>query len=87
MKNMLQKSMNSLDELVVEFSYEDRKGNRTRRVVSPIRFLGNNRFLALCLSREEPRQFYFDRCHQMMIRPAWDYVMPVALVTEPTLAE
>ena len=77
MRQKIQKSMSSCDELVVEFRYRDAKGNATRRVVSPIRFLGQNRFLGLCLSREEPRQFCMDRCDSVELKPAWDYVMPV----------
>ena len=40
--------------------YVDTKGVRTRRIVSPIRFLPSGRFLGLCLSRCEPRQFNLD---------------------------
>jgi hypothetical protein len=51
----------------------------THRVVSPIRFLGRDRFLALCLSREEPRQFYLDRCRNMRPAQAADFLMPVSM--------
>jgi hypothetical protein len=53
--------MHQSDDLVVTLDYSDAHGVTTQRVVSPIRFLGNDRFLAFCLSREEPRQFYLDR--------------------------
>lgn len=79
MRQLIQKSIHNSDDLVVEFRYQDAKGNSTRRVVSPIRFLGQNRFLGLCLSREEPRQFYLDRCEGGELKHAYDYVMPVAL--------
>lgn len=79
MKALIQRSMTSHDDLVIEFSYKDSKGKMTRRVASPIRFVGGNRFLALCLSREAPRQFYLDRCGEMSLKPACDYVMPVAI--------
>ncbi len=79
MRQIIQQSMNNSDDLVIEFCYRDSKGNATRRVVSPIRFVGPNRFLGLCLSREAPRQFYLDRCEQVQLRPAHDYVMPVAI--------
>lgn len=79
MRQLIQKSMQHSDDLVVEFRYRDSQGNMTKRVVSPIRFLGSNRFLGLCLSREEPRQFYLDRCDQLELKPAWDYVIPVAI--------
>lgn len=77
MKALLQRSMASHDDLVVEFSYRDAKGAESRRVASPIRFVGGDRFLALCLTREEPRQFYLNRCESMVIKQASDYVMPV----------
>jgi len=79
MRQMIQKSMRNPDDLVIEFSYRDSKGNATRRVVSPIRFVGQNRFLGLCLSREAPRQFYLDRCDEVRLKLARDYVMPVPI--------
>lgn len=79
MRNLIQESMVNHDDWVVEFQYRDAKGNQTRRVVSPIRFLEGNRFLGLCLSREEPRQFRIERCDALQLMPAWDYVMPVAM--------
>ncbi len=69
------------DDWVVEFTYRDAKGNRTRRTVSPIRFLPNGRFLGLCLCREEPRQFYLDRCEDITISKANDCLMPVPIET------
>ena len=53
--------------------------SQPHRVVSPIRFLDRNRFLALCLSREEPRPFYPDRCQNVRLAPATDFLMPVSL--------
>ena len=79
MRRIIQKSMRNDDQWVVVFQYRDFKGNLTNRVVSPIRFLGSDRFLGLCLSREEPRQFYLERCQGLQLKPAWDYVMPVAI--------
>lgn len=71
--------MHNPDELVVEFNYRDRKGKWTRRIVSPIRFVGDGRFLALCLSREEPRQFVLDFCSNIKLKRACDYLMPVEM--------
>ncbi|MDG1874173.1 MAG: hypothetical protein P8J27_09695 [Mariniblastus sp.] len=71
--------MQCYDDWVVEFNYQDSKGNQSKRVVSPIRFVGGDRFLGLCLTREEPRQFRLDRCNDVTLKPAWDYVMPVVL--------
>ena len=79
MRQILQTAMRDPDRWVVELEYCDSAGERTRRVVSPIRFLGPGRFLALCLCRAEPRQFYLQRCEQLRLRPAASYVMPVAM--------
>jgi len=76
---MIYRAMHQSDDLVVTFDYTDAKGVATHRVVSPIRFLGGDRFLALCLSREEPRQFYVDRCQNMRLARAADFLMPVAM--------
>ncbi len=74
-------AMQCPDELVVELVYTDSNGARTRRVVSPIRFVGRDRFLGLCLCRCEPRQFQIGRCDQVRLRRAADYVMPVPIET------
>lgn len=77
--NAIRKAMMQYDDFVVEMKYRDRKGNSTTRVVSPIRFVGKDRFLALCLCREEPRMFCMDFCEEVRLQPAWNYVMPVAM--------
>jgi predicted DNA-binding transcriptional regulator YafY len=79
MRPLIFRAMHQSDDLVVEFDYTDAKGVVTHRVVSPIRFLGRDRFLALCLSREEPRQFYMDRCQNMRLAQAADFLMPVSM--------
>ncbi len=79
MRQLINRAMHQSDDLVVEFDYTDAKGVATHRVVSPIRFLGENRFLALCVSREEPRQFYLDRCRNVRLARAAEFLMPVAM--------
>ena len=79
MNNEIRSAMQNSDELVIQMDYQDSKGGKTNRVVSPIRFLAPGRFLALCLCREEPRQFYLERCKNVRLRPACDVVMPVAM--------
>lgn len=69
------------DDLVIVLEYVGKNGQATRRVVSPIRLMGTDRFLALCLSREEPRQFYFSQCTSVRVDLATNYVMPVAIET------
>ena len=79
MRQLIYRAMHQSDDLVVTFDYCDAKGAVTHRVVSPIRFLGKDRFLALCLSREEPRQFCLDRCQNVRLARAADFVMPVSV--------
>jgi predicted DNA-binding transcriptional regulator YafY len=79
MRQLIFRAMHQVDDLVVVFEYCDSKGVTTRRVVSPIRFLGSDRFLGLCLSREEPRQFHLSRCGNLRLDRAESYVMPVAM--------
>ena len=79
MRHLISRAMHQSDDLVVTFDYTDAEGAVTHRVVSPIRFLGQDRFLALCLSREEPRQFYLERCQNVRLARAADFLMPVAM--------
>jgi len=73
------------DDYVLSFEYTDRHGVRTRRIASPIRFLSDDRFLALCLCREEPRQFYLWRCRNIQLVDATDILMPEEItVLDPT---
>ena len=80
MKNLISQAMQDPDNLVIELQYTDRKKQQTRRVVSPIRFLSPDRFIALCLCREEPRVFSLCDCQNVSLKPAWDYLMPVEMV-------
>lgn len=81
MRKMIFRAIQQSDDLVVVFDYVDAKGIVTRRVASPIRFLGTDRFLALCLCREEPRQFHLSQCRNLRLDSAANYLMPVELVT------
>ncbi len=79
MKDRIRRAMQDPDAYVLELCYRDSRGATTRRIVSPIRFLSPCRFLALCLCREEPRQFHLARCSQVSLRPASDVIMPVPM--------
>ena len=84
MRKELRHAMLDSETFVVELIYRDSKGDRTRRFVSPIRFVGENRFLALCLCREEPRQFYLSRCENVRLIPAAEVIMPMPMETLET---
>jgi predicted DNA-binding transcriptional regulator YafY len=80
-RKLIQRAIVQSDDYVILFDYVDAKGNATRRVVSPIRFVGSDRFLALCLSREEPRSFTLAHCRNVRIDRACNYLMPVEIST------
>lgn len=68
------------DSLVLELTYEDDDGKRNRRVISPIRWLSGQTFLAMCLGREEPRAFRLGKCSDVTRKNAADHMMPVPIV-------
>ena len=76
---LVSRVMQQTDDLVIVLEYSGKDGSVTRRVVSPIRFVGPDRFLALYLSREEPRQFYLSQCRSVRVDLAANYTMPVEL--------
>jgi predicted DNA-binding transcriptional regulator YafY len=78
-QSIIARVMSQSDDLVLVLEYTSKQGTLTRRVVSPIRFEGESRFLALCLSRQEPRQFVIDQCQSIRVDLAMRYVMPVEL--------
>jgi len=75
----LNKAMNAESDWVIRMIYTDKSGVRTRRIVSPIKFIDRERMLALCLSRESPRHFELARCSDIELVDANDYVMPVPM--------
>ena len=75
----IERAMQDPDGTLLEMVYESATGERTKRVVSPIKWNGSGRFLALCLCREEPRTFDFERCSGVQNVSACDYVMPVEI--------
>lgn len=86
MNEMLRRAMIDSETYVIEMTYRDQKGNRTRRIVSPIRFVGRDRFLGLCLCREEPRQFYMDRCEDVRLIPSVEVIMPMPMQEIPAVS-
>ncbi|MEM6688582.1 MAG: WYL domain-containing protein [Planctomycetota bacterium] len=79
MTSQLRQAMRDHDKYVIEMDYDDARGNRTHRVVSPIRFMGSYRFLGLCLCREQPRQFQLSRCRNIKLVPAEEIQAPVPI--------
>ena len=88
MKSTLRRAMQDSDTFVIQMDYCDAAGKRTTRYVSPIRFVGSNRFLGLCLCREAPRQFQLDRCENIRLIPSCEVLMPMPMLAshaEPSL--
>ena len=77
LRAMIARAMQDSEHWAIRMEYRDRKGAVTSRFVSPVRFLAADRFLALCLCREEPRQFYVDRCEDVTLIPAEEILMPM----------
>jgi predicted DNA-binding transcriptional regulator YafY len=76
---MIAIAMRAQDDFAIQFTYRDRKGVLTRRVVSPVRFVGQDQFAALCLCREEVRQFVVERCTDVVLLHASEVLMPVQI--------
>lgn len=78
---IVNRAMDDPDSWVLRVMYESKDGEITDRIVSPIRFIGDGGFLALCLCREEPRMFYLTRCKAFRLVPVHEVLMPVQIVT------
>ena len=76
---LIRHAMHDSDNYVLSMEYRDAKGNTTTRLVSPIRFMGSYRILALCPCREEPRPLWLARCSNSRRVPASDVLMPVEI--------
>ena len=79
MKSTIRRAMQDSDDWVLAMDYVDAGGNPSHRVVSPIRFVGHDRFLGLCLCREAHRQFQVSRCQNLKLLPAASVLMPVPM--------
>lgn len=66
------------DRFVCQITYRDKNGRRTERVISPIKFIGQD-VLALCLCREEPRRFALSRIIKIELQEAASVLMPVEI--------
>lgn len=79
MRQLIYRAMHSPDDWVIKLDYRDKKGNTTQRVISPVRFVGKNRLLALCLCRQAPRQFHLEQCSNVVLEAASNVLMPVQM--------
>ncbi len=76
--------MQASDDFALRITYRAKDGSLTRRYVSPVRFQGQDQFMALCLCREQPRCFRFDKVEDAVMVHSSDILMPVEIeVLEP----
>jgi predicted DNA-binding transcriptional regulator YafY len=75
----INKAMVAPDDFVIRMTYKDSSGVKSRRVVSPIRFINNDMLLALCLCRETPRAFKLSCCDEIELVAATEVLMPVEI--------
>ena len=71
--------MQAPDDVVAVLQYRDEWGRVTERVVSPVKFIDEGRFLALCLCRQQNRTFYLGRCLSVRAAAASEVLAPVAM--------
>ena len=71
---MLYKAISDPDNWAIRMEYEDAKGVRTIRHVSPMWSDGES-FTGLCLTKGEPRTFILSRCSDMKLVPAHEIVI------------
>jgi predicted DNA-binding transcriptional regulator YafY len=57
------------DRWAISMEYVAADGKQSQRYVSPIKWSGGA-FVALCLSKGEPRQFKLAQCHNVQTVPA-----------------
>lgn len=78
-KVLVHRAMQNPDQLVIQMRYVDKQGVVTERIVSPIRWINQQSFLALCLCKEMPRRFDTTHCTSVRIVAAEDVLMPVPI--------
>ena len=82
-RQKLSLAMRDPDRWVCRIIYQDRDGKRTSRLISPIRWTTKNKnLLALCISREEPRQFVVAGMRSVELLDASDVLMGGSTVAE-----
>lgn len=76
---LVARAMHDYETYAIRMVYTDRNGSATRRVVSPYRWIGDARFSALCLCKEDIREFELAKCSQVELVDANDILAPVPL--------
>ena len=72
--------MKNPDNFVMQIIYESSKGETTKRVISPVKYGPNKETIfALCLAREEVRQFRLDGIRFVRVINANKVLMPIQI--------
>ncbi|MCS7466730.1 hypothetical protein NZK35_08750 [Stieleria sp. ICT_E10.1] len=82
-RQKLSLAMRDPDRWICQIIYQDRTGKQTTRLISPIRWTAKKQnLLALCISREEPRQFTIAGIGSVELVKASDVLMGDSSVEE-----
>lgn len=82
-RQKLSRAMRDPDHWVCRIVYQDRDDKFTSRLISPVRFTANDRcVLALCIGRQENRQFLVSRIKSVAMVNAAEVLMGAEVVTE-----
>ncbi|QDV84962.1 WYL domain-containing protein [Planctomycetes bacterium TBK1r] len=82
-RQKLSLAMQDPDRWACRIIYQDRDGKRTKRLISPIRWIAKKQnLLALCINREEPRHFTITGIQSVELVDASDVLMGGSTVAE-----
>lgn len=82
-RQKLTRAMRDPDRWVCRIVYQDAAGKFTMRLISPIRFTANDRcVLALCIGRQDHRQFVVSNIKSVAMVNAADVLMGTEAVLE-----
>ncbi len=82
-RQKLWRAMRDPDRWVCRIVYQDKAGRFTARTISPVRFTANDRcVLALCIGREENRQFVVSQIKSVAMVNAAEVLMGSETVEE-----
>lgn len=76
---VIHRAMKDPDSWIVDIVYKDSSGIRSKRAVSPIKYVGAD-MVALCLCRQEPRRFRMSQIQSATLRSSADAMMPEQII-------
>jgi len=79
LKRKIWRAIHHPDQHVLRIVYEDAAGVRTRRLISPVKFTSPTTIRALCLCREQNRQFSLKHIRECELVKANTIMMPAEI--------